>query len=235
MMASTVCDCFFSLDRIPGTNISRIRHSSPAYNKKPSSFTMGWLLLAVVQLGIVASAAIFSAGSARDTVARTPDVDEIMSNPEASFKSYSQGNLIRDVANSLGTEILPAITPNRFQWNCTTSPVFTWGDSDNGGMGVFITNADTTNWQAFFVYHNMCDYVPFKYIWIGAGLTQFVSMPPLFEGRIVRGNDEVISHPEVNFHGCEFADTWVVESWRHIAPFGNVVRIFTRQQLTHMG
>lgn len=69
-------------------------------------------------------------------------------------------------------------------------PVFTRGDVDDGGLGVQLTNADNT-WRAFFVYHNLCDYIPYKYIWINASSTEFVSLPAGFEGRIVRGTDEV--------------------------------------------
>jgi hypothetical protein len=60
---------------------------------------------------------------------------------------------------------------------------------------VTITNADTA-WRAFYIYYNTCDYVPYKYVWISAGETVFVSLPAMFQGRITRGTDEVRNiHP----------------------------------------
>lgn len=153
---------------------------------------MGWSLVALLLLGLLGLKAATNGHILAQTLNQTsPNVTNIMSTPPSSFKTYAKGNLIRDDANNLTHGDLPPTTPNRFQWNCTTSPVFTWGDDDNGGPGVFITNADIKNWQAFYVYHDTCDSIPFKYTWIPAGSTQFVSLPALFEGRISRGNDEV--------------------------------------------
>lgn len=64
----------------------------------------------------------------------------------------------------------------------------TWGDYDNGGKGVLITNADN-DWRGFYFYYNSCDSVPYKYVWINAGETQFVSLPADFQGRVTRGVD----------------------------------------------
>lgn len=156
---------------------------------------MAWLLVATLLLGLLGlNAATNGSVLAQTLNNKPPNPTDIMSTPPSSFKTYAKGSWVQDQANSSIHGDFPPITPNRFQWNCTTSPVFTWGDDDNGGTGVFITNADTRNWQAFYVYHDTCDSIPFKYIWIGAGLTQFISLPPLFEGRISRGSDEVISH-----------------------------------------
>lgn len=156
---------------------------------------MDWVLVATLLLGLLGSdAATNGTVLAQRLNNNPPNPTDIMSTPPSSFQTYAKGIWIQDHANSSVHGDFPPITPNRLQWNCTTSPVFTWGDDDNGGTGVFITNADTRNWQAFYVYHDTCDSIPFKYTWIGAGLTQFISLPPLFEGRISRGSDEVIIH-----------------------------------------
>lgn len=122
-----------------------------------------------------------------------PNVTAIVATTNASFESYSRKRLWRrddvlKVVNGSGVsrEALASVSA----WNCTTSSIPTLGDADNGSNGVLITNADT-QWRAFFLYHNTCDDIPWKYIWIAPGATRFVSLPALFEGRIVRGNDQV--------------------------------------------
>lgn len=117
----------------------------------------------------------------------------IMERDPSSFSSYSTGNLVRGIdGNYRSWGVFPQATSyRRFEWNCTKIPIYTNGDHDDGDLGVFITNADPVNKQAFFMYHNLCDYIPFKYIWVNASATEFVSVPPKFEGRIVRGNEEV--------------------------------------------
>lgn len=119
-----------------------------------------------------------------------PDVAAIMSVPTPSFKDFSAGDLKREQAITFA-----ATSPNETAatWNCTFSPIQTWGDLDNGGIGVIITNGDI-EWRAFFVYHNLCDYIPYKYIWISPNATRFVSLPAPFQGRIVRGDDKVGLH-----------------------------------------
>ncbi|KAM3506409.1 hypothetical protein MY10362_002400 [Beauveria mimosiformis] len=52
-----------------------------------------------------------------------------------------------------------------------------------------ITNAGN-NWRGFYIYHNSCDQVSWKYIWIEAGKTQFVFFLERFEGRIQRSVDQ---------------------------------------------
>ncbi|KAH8785007.1 hypothetical protein F5883DRAFT_598421 [Diaporthe sp. PMI_573] len=111
-----------------------------------------------------------------------------MSISPSAFVSYAQGNLIRDNLLSSLTGTGPAATLEK-RWVCASSPTFTWGDADNGGVGVTITNADL-DWRAFYVYQNLCDYVPLKYLWIAAQHTVFVSLPADFQGRITRGTDE---------------------------------------------
>lgn len=121
-----------------------------------------------------------------------PDIATITSIPTSSYRSYHTENLRRyevrklTIASGLDSSNQTAGSG----WNCTTTPVLTWGDVDSGGIGVTITNGDT-DWRAFFVYHNKCDDWPYKYIWVRAGTTEFVSLPAAFEGRIVRGNNEV--------------------------------------------
>lgn len=136
----------------------------------------------------------------RDDIA-TPDIDAIKAVPTTSFTSYSVGNLVR------GSHV--ASTTDTKRWTCDTVPIFTWGDADNGGLGITITNADT-DWRGFYIYYNnvsnyalepshtinspthaplQCDNYPYKYIWINAGETEFVSLPAGFQGRMTRGQD----------------------------------------------
>ncbi|OIW30565.1 hypothetical protein CONLIGDRAFT_630537 [Coniochaeta ligniaria NRRL 30616] len=112
-----------------------------------------------------------------------PDISAITSVPQSSFKSYQKGGLHR------GTDASPSTSGAiSKRWKCNTTPTFTWGETDTGGKGVQITNADG-DWRGFYIYHNSCDSVPYKYIWINAGETEFVSLPADFEGRITRGVD----------------------------------------------
>ncbi|EOO00301.1 hypothetical protein UCRPA7_4191 [Phaeoacremonium minimum UCRPA7] len=111
-----------------------------------------------------------------------PDIDAIKSVSPKTFKSYPFNYTER------GDESDSKLSK---RWDCNTrdQTIFTWGDTDNGGKGITITNADS-DWRGFYFYHNNCDYVPYKYVWINAGETQFVSVPDGFEGRVVRGTDE---------------------------------------------
>ncbi|KAG8168895.1 hypothetical protein KVR01_001644 [Diaporthe batatas] len=119
-----------------------------------------------------------------------PDIASILSVPPSSFVSYAQGNLIRDnLLISLTGARPPAAATLEKRWVCASSPTFTWGDADSGGVGVTITNADF-EWRAFYVYQNLCDYIPLKYLWIAPQHTVFVSLPADFQGRITRGTDE---------------------------------------------
>jgi hypothetical protein len=110
------------------------------------------------------------------------DIAAIMSVPQSSFTSYQTGGLQRGTANSTATGAMTK------RWQCSTSPTLTWGDTDTGGKGVTIQNADS-DWRGFYIYYNNCDSVPYKYIWINQGATEFVSLPDDFQGRIVRGVD----------------------------------------------
>lgn len=120
-----------------------------------------------------------------------PDITSIISVAPATFASYSKGNLVRDnLLSSLTGAPPPAAAKVERRWTCASSPTFTWGDVDTGGVGVTISNADF-DWRAFYIYQNLCDYIPLKYLWIAAQHTVFVSLPWDFQGRITRGTDEV--------------------------------------------
>lgn len=122
------------------------------------------------------------------------NISSITAVPTTAFTSYQTGNLRRSSniisPSSNSKRAASSTSAGSSQWNCTRVPIFTWGDTDNVGLGVQITNADTT-WRGFYLYHNLCDYVPYKYIWINANSTEFVSLPAGFAGRIVRGTNEV--------------------------------------------
>lgn len=150
------------------------------------------LPLASVATGFSNASTLSESTNNRGTHAEDlPDIASIVSVPPASFVSYAKGNLIRDnLLSSLTGAQPPSAAKIEKQWTCATSPTFTWGDADNGGVGVTITNADF-DWRAFYIYQNLCDYVPLKYLWIAAQHTVFVSLPQYFQGRITRGTDEV--------------------------------------------
>lgn len=148
-------------------------------------------LLAVVASLANASRPPEGAASRAERIEDLPDVASITSVPPDAFVSYATGNLIRDNLLSSLTGARPPIAATaEKRWVCASSPTFTWGDVDIGGVGVTITNADS-DWRAFYVYQNLCDYVPLKYLWIAAQHTVFVSLPADFQGRINRGTDEV--------------------------------------------
>ncbi|KAI1383895.1 uncharacterized protein F4822DRAFT_417939 [Hypoxylon trugodes] len=74
--------------------------------------------------------------------------------------------------------------------NCSTQAQDANSDADSGGPGLKITNGDTQS-RCFFAYENSCDEIPLKYISIGIGETKFLSLPSSFQGRIVRGAENV--------------------------------------------
>lgn len=129
---------------------------------------------------------------ARDEEA--PNVAAITAVPPTAFDSYTVGRLVRGditvlIEGQLGLSQKTAAAGAQ-RWTCSMAPSFTWGDEDDGGIGVAITNADTA-WRAFYFYYNACDFVPYKYVWVSPGGTVFVSLPAMFQGRITRGTDEV--------------------------------------------
>ncbi|KAI0143443.1 hypothetical protein GGR57DRAFT_508146 [Xylariaceae sp. FL1272] len=117
--------------------------------------------------------------SARADSTTTPDIDAIKAVPQSSFTSYQTGGLVRASLTNSTVEK---------RWTCATTLIFTWGDEDTGGTGITINNADS-NYQGFYIYYNNCDTIPWKYIWIAGGGTEFVSIPDDFQGRVVRGID----------------------------------------------
>lgn len=134
-----------------------------------------------------------------------PDLSAIKAVPQSSFKSYQTGGLVRQ---SLKAESSKA----KRDWTCNSSPTLTWGDSDNGGKGIFITNNDN-DWRGFYAFHNNCDTVPYKYIWVAAGATQFVSFPDGFEGRIQRGVDATMLNGQAHWLGTWFEFSWDNNGW----------------------
>lgn len=153
------------------------------------------MILALTAVVAAFSNASRPSGSTPARATRTddlPNIDSIISVPPATFVSYAKGNLIRDdlLSSLTGAARPPAAARVEKPWVCASLPTFTWGDADNGGVGVTITNADV-DWRAFYIYKNLCDYVPLKYLWIAAQHTVFVSLPADFQGRITRGTDEV--------------------------------------------
>ncbi|KAH8668442.1 hypothetical protein BX600DRAFT_480677 [Xylariales sp. PMI_506] len=116
------------------------------------------------------------------TSSSPPDIDAIKAVDPSTFTSYQTGGLLR-ATNTNVTE-----TTKTKRWTCSATPIFTWGDVDTGGIGVEITNSDSV-WAGFYFYYNNCDDVPYKYVWIDAGQTVFVSLPSDFQGRATRGVD----------------------------------------------
>ncbi|KAL7910521.1 hypothetical protein GGI35DRAFT_493090 [Trichoderma velutinum] len=135
-----------------------------------------------------------------------PDVAAIMAVPQDSFKSYHTGGLVRQ---SFKPE---ASMFKRADWNCSTSPTLTCGDNDNGGKGIFITNTDN-DWRGFYAFHNNCDKIPYKYIWIAAGATKFLSFPDGWEGRIQRGIDSFMLNGQAHWLGTWYEFSWDAQGW----------------------
>lgn len=68
------------------------------------------------------------------------------------------------------------------------SPIFTWGDDDNGGTGIILYNVGD-EYDGFYIYENGEDSSPWKYTWVNANSAVFLSVPSGFAGRITRGTD----------------------------------------------
>lgn len=136
------------------------------------------LSLLAVANGMPSTYSDFSTKETRDTNVTTPDIDAIMAVPTTAFTSYADGGLVR----------APIVDESALRKRCSTSPILTWGDEDDGGLGVTVTNADS-DWRGFYIYENSCDDYPYKYVWINAGATEYVSLPAGFQGRMTRGQD----------------------------------------------
>lgn len=130
-----------------------------------------------------------------------PDIDAITSVPQGSFKSYKTGGLKRFPLNGTEEDGLSK------RWECSTQPIVTWGDVDDGGRGISVTNAGN-DWRGFYIYHNSCDSIPWKYVWIEPGKTQFISFPALFEGRMQRGVDQYMLNGQAQPLG-----SWLEFNW----------------------
>ncbi|RYP27650.1 hypothetical protein DL767_007580 [Monosporascus sp. MG133] len=139
-------------------------------------------LLPLTGLVALTSGLVLYRQSAQNGV-EMPDIEAIMSVDESSFKSYAASFLPRG-----GNESEAGGTPSR--WTCSAQALFTWGELDDGHPGLFITNADAAAYRGFYIYHNSCDSIPYKYIWVPPSSTRFVALPPRFEGRITRGVDQ---------------------------------------------
>ncbi|KAI1455807.1 hypothetical protein F4805DRAFT_260657 [Annulohypoxylon moriforme] len=74
--------------------------------------------------------------------------------------------------------------------NCSAQAANADSETDTGGAGLSITNADSET-RSYFVYENGCDTMPSKYISVDAGATKFLSLPSGFQGRVVRGTTDV--------------------------------------------
>ncbi|KAF7562148.1 hypothetical protein G7046_g2000 [Stylonectria norvegica] len=130
-----------------------------------------------------------------------PNIEAIKAVSESKFKSYKTGGIHRQPVSKDG------VKTKRDAWKCSTQPTYTTGDADTGGKGVTIANAGN-DWRGFYIYHNSCDSIPWKYIWIAAGQTQFVSFPDGFEGRIQRGVDQYMLNGQSQPLG-----SWLEISW----------------------
>ncbi|EFX05554.1 hypothetical protein CMQ_3623 [Grosmannia clavigera kw1407] len=76
--------------------------------------------------------------------------------------------------------------------SCPTSATLTWGETDSGGKGIFITNA-ASDWRGFYIYQNCCDDVP---------------LPSDFEGRVQRGVDSTMLDGSSQILGTWFEFSW---------------------------
>ncbi|KAJ4393238.1 hypothetical protein N0V93_002446 [Gnomoniopsis smithogilvyi] len=101
------------------------------------------LSLLAVANGMPSTYSDFSTKETRDTNVTTPDIDAIMAVPTTAFTSYADGGLVR----------APIVDESALRKRCSTSPILTWGDEDDGGLGVTVTNADS-DWRGFYIYEN---------------------------------------------------------------------------------
>ncbi|KAI7977159.1 hypothetical protein EIK77_005364 [Talaromyces pinophilus] len=157
------------------------------------------LALSMLAGAVAALPAAPGVGSQAPPSLPNADPAAIMSVPQSSVKSYQTGGLVRyNVTES---------SQLSKRWDCSTSPTLTWGDTDTGGPGITIDN-DATDWRGFYFYHNSCDSIPWKYIWIAAKSTQFVSVPTGWEGRVQRGVDATMLDGQPQLLG-----SWLEISW----------------------
>ncbi|KAI2776242.1 hypothetical protein F4815DRAFT_449531 [Daldinia loculata] len=111
--------------------------------------------------------------------------------------------------------------PQIFCHDESQPPIYTTGDKDFGGPGVFIWNHDpkshgAANGTMFFLYESNHDFVPYKYTVIPPWSSVFVAVCPNFRGRIVRGdmmNFDRKKHllgtwAEINWHANGSGTAW---------------------------
>ncbi|KAI8624724.1 hypothetical protein F5Y19DRAFT_490685 [Xylariaceae sp. FL1651] len=166
----------------------------PNYTRR----TNGVALAGNVIVGTVISAAVSEVGfdgneDSEDTPEvdpeldlPSPNLDAVFSVPDSDFGRYETGGLVReDIDFSNTTEFT---TEAVAAWVCNKKATSTNGDKVQG-KGISVTNGDSVK-RGFYIYHNSCDQVPFKYIWIPAGKTRYVELPANFEGRITRGDNK---------------------------------------------
>ena len=138
-----------------------------------------------------------------------PDIEAITSVPQSSFKSYKTGGLHRGSDYDSSKSSLSKRDGTADGWVCNdhSTPIFTQGDPDDGGRGLTITNAAAET-QSFYIYHNTCDNIPWKYISIAPNATQFVSFPERWEGRVTRGVDSDMLNGQ-----AQSIASWLEISW----------------------
>ena len=160
---------------------------------------LGSIIFALAGLLATTSAMPTAEPAIIDVRAETPDIASITSVDPSSFTSYKVGGLLRHASPENDNQLA--------RRDCATSAILTWGDDDTGGEGILITNGGT-EYYGFYVYANSCDSVPYKYIWIAGGATEFISLYAGFQGRITRGTDAM------NLAGVpQLLGTWFEFSW----------------------
>lgn len=183
---------------------STLEHNLPLLNGRSSSHVSFNMVRLIMNLSLLVAAVAALPGAPAGKNKAPPglpnaDPIAIMSVPQSSFKSYHTGGLVRQ--NVTQDSQLSK------RWDCSTTPILTWGDQDNGGPGITIDN-DANDWRGFYFYHNSCDSIPWKYIWIAGKTTQFVSIPFGWEGRVQRGVDSSMLNGQPQLLG-----SWLEISW----------------------
>ncbi|KAI0157393.1 hypothetical protein GGR57DRAFT_510984 [Xylariaceae sp. FL1272] len=114
-----------------------------------------------------------------------PDLDEIFST-NTTTDDFPTGGLVREPVTPENNPDTPDL---KKRFTCPAKAMKVKG-SKVKGKGLKITNGDSVA-RSFYIYHNSCDSIPFKYISIPAHKTRYVGVPAHFEGRITRGNNKL--------------------------------------------
>ncbi|KAN0104877.1 hypothetical protein V8E51_010622 [Hyaloscypha variabilis] len=147
--------------------------------------------------------------------AELPDIAAITSVDPSSFPSYQTGGLIRQGSN-VSNLVTRQDCPNGQSGDgncCATAPILTWGDAYSGGPGISIANGSPDTYYGFYIYENSCDSIPYKYIWIAGGATEYITLPSNFAGRITRGTDAMNLAGVPNLLGTWFEFNWQPDGW----------------------